>query len=100
MSYKRNTMLWLTACRSTTWYCPWEPCANGGTNFARKANLERHVKVIHHRDTLQLVDCLIEGYHRRGPQNGFMRKDMMIQHMRDVHGVDIPKKARGRERVE
>ena len=63
--------------------------------FGRYADLERHIAIVHNRSTLQLVDCTHPGCHRRG-EYGFTRKDKMVEHLRDVHKIDIPKRARGK----
>ncbi|KAK4626349.1 hypothetical protein CLAFUW4_04712 [Fulvia fulva] len=61
---------------------------------ARKADLERHYSAMHCRDSSALVDCQWAGCHRVG-QAGFGRKDKMVEHMRDVHKADIPKRGGG-----
>ena len=76
--------------------CLYEQCARQDIAFARKADLERHMSSMHNRETLQLHDCQLPGCHRRG-EYGFTRKDKMIDHMRDVHKVPIPKRANGRK---
>ena len=63
--------------------------------FARKADLERHMKATHNRDNLELVDCMEPSCHRRGDY-GFTRKDKMVEHVREVHKVDIPKRQTNR----
>lgn len=75
---------------SPIYYCLFSNCTH---YCARKADLERHVQVTHLRDTLDLVDCQHYECHRKG-RYGFTRKDKMIDHMRDVHKVDIPKRSR------
>ncbi|KAF7188556.1 hypothetical protein HII31_10218 [Pseudocercospora fuligena] len=71
-----------------TYYCLYHGCEHGS---ARKADLERHVQVTHLRESLNLVDCQYVGCHRKG-KYGFTRKDKMVDHMRDVHKADIPKR--------
>ena len=78
-----------------TFLCLYEECANQGVGFARKADLQRHVDVRHNRATLQLVPCAVEGCHRIGDR-GFTRKDKMIDHVREVHKVDVPKRPNNR----
>lgn len=74
-----------------SWPCLHQQCA--GVSFARYADLQRHVAVIHNRSTLLLVDCQERDCHRKG-QYGFTRKDKMVDHMREVHKLDIPKQRR------
>ncbi|KXS99264.1 hypothetical protein AC578_6210 [Pseudocercospora eumusae] len=73
---------------SPIYYCLYPGCEHGS---ARKADLERHVQVTHLRESLNLVDCQYVGCHRKG-KYGFTRKDKMVDHMRDVHKADIPKR--------
>ncbi|KAK4540405.1 hypothetical protein LTR36_009262 [Oleoguttula mirabilis] len=75
--------------------CLYPQCASAGTGFARYADLQRHVAIVHGRQNLQLVDCSHPGCHRRG-EYGFTRKDKMVDHLRDVHKSDIPKRASGK----
>ena len=60
--------------------------------FVRKADLARHIAAVHALDPLEF-DCNVSGCHRKGAY-GFARKGKLIEHMRDVHKVDIPKKRR------
>lgn len=78
------------------WLCLQQPCANAEVKFARKADLQRHTQVTHNRAQLQLVACEYPGCHRRGDY-GFTRRDKMIDHMRDVHKVDIPKRRNSKD---
>jgi len=78
----------------TRFYCMYKPCASEGMSFGRKADLERHIAAKHTRPSPPLVDCEDPGCHRRG-KYGFVRRDKMIEHMRDVHKSDIPKRPRG-----
>ncbi|KAK5731152.1 hypothetical protein LTR15_001090 [Elasticomyces elasticus] len=73
--------------------CLYPQCANAGL-FARHADLQRHVQNVHNPETIQWVDCQHPGCHRRG-QYGFSRKDKMVEHMREVHKADIPKRSSG-----
>ncbi|KAF2207295.1 hypothetical protein CERZMDRAFT_51503 [Cercospora zeae-maydis SCOH1-5] len=36
-------------------------------------------------------DCAVQGCHRKGGY-GFGRKDKMIEHLREVHKVEVPKR--------
>ena len=66
-----------------------------GKSFGRKADLERHIVAIHTRASAAMVDCDFPGCHRRG-EYGFVRRDKMIEHMRDVHKCEIPKRQLGK----
>ncbi|KXT14842.1 hypothetical protein AC579_4098 [Pseudocercospora musae] len=73
---------------SPIYYCLYQGCEHGSK---RKADLDRHVQVTHLRESLILVDCQYVGCDRKG-KYGFTRKDKMVDHMRDVHKADIPKR--------
>ncbi|TKA22135.1 hypothetical protein B0A50_08192 [Salinomyces thailandicus] len=80
--------------------CLHNPCARDQRSFARHADLQRHVAVVHDRSALQLVDCPYVDTqtgrvcHRRG-ELGFTRRDKMGEHLRSVHSVIVPKTGRG-----
>ena len=69
--------------------CLYPPCTR--VNFRRRADLERHMAAMHNRNALNMIDCEYPGCHRRG-DNGFFRRDKVIEHMRDVHKANIPKR--------
>jgi hypothetical protein len=73
-------------------YCFWEPCASQNKAFKRKADLDRHIAAIHTR-VAAMIDCEHPGCHRRS-EYGFVRRDRMIEHMRDVHKASISKRGR------
>ncbi|KAF8536601.1 hypothetical protein BDD12DRAFT_850269 [Trichophaea hybrida] len=58
--------------------------------------LSRHMRDMH-RDKSEnppaLLDCPDDGCDRKGSK-AFKRKDNLIQHLRNVHGLDIPKRGR------
>ncbi|PIB02852.1 hypothetical protein CB0940_12082 [Cercospora beticola] len=60
----------------------------------RKADLERHYRAMHPApgSSAPMYDCLWQGCHRKG-NYGFGRKDKMVDHMREVHKADIPKRS-------
>ncbi|CUS12117.1 unnamed protein product [Tuber aestivum] len=66
--------------------------------FGRSAELKRHMASVH-RDQVPkekrpvLLDCPHEGCGRVG-ENGFKRKDNLVQHLRGVHGDIIEKSGR------
>ncbi|KAI5838471.1 hypothetical protein DFP73DRAFT_264711 [Morchella snyderi] len=58
--------------------------------FRNARGFYRHYRTVHIRATDQKIDCTIDGCRRTG-EEGFTRKDNLIQHMRSVHGEEIPK---------
>jgi hypothetical protein len=58
--------------------------------FKKARQFDRHYRTVHIRAADQKLDCTIEGCRRTG-EEGFSRKDNLIQHMRSVHGEEIPK---------
>ncbi|KXL43465.1 hypothetical protein M433DRAFT_961 [Acidomyces richmondensis BFW] len=62
--------------------------------FSRAADLRRHIHIVHNRESLELINCEVPGCLRKG-LNGFTRKDKMIDHMREVHKKNIPKRIVG-----
>ncbi|RPB08400.1 hypothetical protein P167DRAFT_356932 [Morchella conica CCBAS932] len=58
--------------------------------FKKARQFDRHYRTVHIRAIDQKLDCTIEGCRRTG-EEGFSRKDNLIQHMRSVHGEQIPK---------
>ena len=81
----------LTTSLAAHFYCFYEPCAGEGKAFERKADLERHIVAIHARAAGPILDCGHPGCHRRG-EYGFARRDKMVEHMRDVHKSDVPRR--------
>ncbi|SMY26862.1 unnamed protein product [Zymoseptoria tritici ST99CH_1A5] len=70
---------------SPGYHCLFPNCSHITT---RKADLERHVSRTHPR---VLFNCEWELCERKG-RYGFSTKDKMVDHMRQVHGADIPKR--------
>ncbi|KAF2163698.1 hypothetical protein M409DRAFT_25885 [Zasmidium cellare ATCC 36951] len=71
-----------------TYFCLWPNCTY---SCSRNADLQRHYQNVHNRESAPLVDCWVQGCHRRGAY-GFTRKDKMVEHVREVHKVDVPKR--------
>lgn len=71
--------------------CLWQGCSYSCT---RNADLQRHYQNVHNREFATLVDCLVPACHRKGAY-GFTRKDKMVDHVREVHKMDIPKRGCG-----
>lgn len=73
------------------------PHPGGVRTFERYADLERHIRAVHNSDSAPRFDCQVATCHRRG-QYGFSRNDKMIEHLREVHKLDIPKRVQGQQR--
>ena len=56
----------------------------------------RHVDAIHNRHSLSLIDCKVPDCNRKG-ELGFTRKDKAVEHLREYHKMDIPKRVRPRK---
>ncbi|KAK3675883.1 hypothetical protein LTR78_004075 [Recurvomyces mirabilis] len=67
--------------------------------YSRHADLQRHVEVIHKTGSVAKVDCTQAGCHRSGAY-GFTRKDKMVEHLREVHPVDVQKRQQGRRQMD
>ena len=76
--------------------CTEQGCTSANRSFRRKGDLERHMNTVHRRDALQMWDCWLPRCPRKesGPRGGFSRKDHLIEHVRYVHHIDIPKNRR------
>ncbi|KAK3115650.1 hypothetical protein LTR53_004803 [Teratosphaeriaceae sp. CCFEE 6253] len=75
--------------QSSGYPCLYPQCVN--SLFSRHADLLRHMQVVHNPETLERVDCQVPQCKRTGSY-GFSRKDKMVDHMREVHKVEIPKR--------
>ncbi|KAK4888572.1 hypothetical protein LTR27_012524 [Elasticomyces elasticus] len=60
--------------------CQLTDCASAGVSFRRKADLNRHLEIVHGTRGVVLFDCDIRSCHRRGDY-GFTRKDKMREHI-------------------
>ena len=76
------------------WYCMY-PEHVTSVSFARKADLKRHYDVIHNPDKPPEYECDEPGCRRKGDA-GFGRKDKLVEHLREVHGMDIPRRLTAR----
>jgi hypothetical protein len=65
-------------------HCPLQPCKFEGF-FRRKGDLVRHLRSQHPQPEDELHPCPFAGCFRRG-ENGFLRRDKMLQHQDKVHG--------------
>lgn len=66
--------------------CEWEGCI---ATFSRKADVTRHLTSTH---KVKLVDCDVNNCSRKG-DNGFARKDHLLEHKRGYHSMDLPKRS-------
>jgi hypothetical protein len=70
------------------------PGCESKTRFTRKTDLQRHVKSLHH---VVKFDCKYS-WCGRSAENGFVRKDHYLEHLREMHRKDIPKINRRRSK--
>ncbi|MCJ1362815.1 hypothetical protein MMC16_001921 [Acarospora aff. strigata] len=71
-----------------------EPGCETKARFKRAADLDRHQNTVHL--ALKHYPCPRPRCNRKGDA-AFTRKDHLIEHLRNKHGVDIPKGGRGRK---
>lgn len=76
--------------KEPSWYCMY-PEHQQTVFFARKADLKRHYDQVHNPESVRMLDCTEPRCHRRG-ENGFGRKDKLVEHQREVHKINIPKR--------
>jgi len=81
------------------WKCPERDCTV--KPFARKADMQRHQDQVHRRAKLELHDCWVAHCTRRGPgpRGAFGRKDHLLEHLRNYHNLQIPKRPLGGRRT-
>lgn len=68
--------------------------SNCSSTFRNRNDFNRHCNTVHMRVGAagrQLLDCPFPDCERVG-ENGFKRKDNLLQHQRSVHGDNIPKR--------
>ena len=65
--------------------CPFTGCTS---SFGRKAEVDRHFTSIHN---VKLIDCDVNNCSRKG-ENGFARKDHLLEHKRGYHQMSIQRK--------
>ena len=79
--------------RSTPYVCHHPGC---DTPCTRRSDLRRHMK--YHRPNTK-HDCpygaKVGSFCKRVGENGFIRKDHLLEHLRRVHDVDVPESSRG-----
>ncbi|GAB7358759.1 hypothetical protein MBLNU230_g3987t1 [Neophaeotheca triangularis] len=67
-----------------------------GIAFSRAADLDRHDDSAHNPQR-QLWDCTVPGCRRVGA-NGLPRRDKLLEHLRETHKMDVPKREAGAKR--
>lgn len=65
---------------------------NCQSTFRNRNDFTRHYNTLHYckPGAKRLIDCPVPGCQRVG-ENGFTRRDNLLQHRRGLHGEDIPK---------
>ncbi|KAF2787905.1 hypothetical protein K505DRAFT_315873, partial [Melanomma pulvis-pyrius CBS 109.77] len=78
--------------RTRTWTCDLEQCTSTA-NFTRLADLQRHQSTVHGVGTPDFP-CTVPRCTRIGDK-GFTRRDHLVEHLRNFHHLDIPKRRPG-----
>ncbi|KAF1951597.1 hypothetical protein CC80DRAFT_508780 [Byssothecium circinans] len=77
---------------SRTWRCDLPNCTSTA-NFTRHADLQRHQSTVHGVGTPDFP-CTVRDCSRVGDK-GFTRRDHLVEHLRNFHHIDIPKRRAG-----
>ncbi|KAK7185708.1 crol alpha [Paraphaeosphaeria sporulosa] len=75
-----------------TWKCELPNCTSTA-NFTRLADLQRHQSTVHGVGTPDFP-CTVKDCTRVGDK-GFTRRDHLVEHLRNFHHIDIPKRRPG-----
>ncbi|KAF9728797.1 hypothetical protein PMIN06_006001 [Paraphaeosphaeria minitans] len=75
-----------------TWKCELPNCTSAA-NFTRLADLQRHQSTVHGVGTPDFP-CTVKDCTRVGDK-GFTRRDHLVEHLRNFHHIDIPKRRPG-----
>ncbi|KAF2475517.1 uncharacterized protein BDR25DRAFT_103320 [Lindgomyces ingoldianus] len=78
--------------RGRTWTCDLPNCTSTA-NFTRLADLQRHQSTVHGMG-LPEFPCTVARCTRVGDK-GFTRRDHLVEHLRNFHHLDIPKRKAG-----
>ncbi|KAH9875655.1 hypothetical protein IAQ61_003119 [Plenodomus lingam] len=78
--------------RTRTWTCDIPSCTSSA-NFTRLADLQRHQSTVHGVGTPD-YPCTVPRCNRVGDK-GFTRRDHLVEHLRNFHHMDIPKRRPG-----
>jgi hypothetical protein len=75
-----------------TWKCELPNCSSTA-NFTRLADFQRHQSTVHEVGTPR-YPCTFQDCTRVGDK-GFTRRDHLVEHLRNFHHIDIPKRRPG-----
>lgn len=75
-----------------SWTCEIAGCTSSA-NFTRLADLQRHQSTVHGMGTPEFP-CTVPRCNRVGDK-GFTRRDHLVEHLRNFHHMDIPKRRPG-----
>ncbi|KAF2832619.1 hypothetical protein CC86DRAFT_313803 [Ophiobolus disseminans] len=78
--------------RTKTWTCDIQSCTSSA-NFTRLADLQRHQSTVHGVGTPEFP-CTVPRCNRVADK-GFTRRDHLVEHLRNFHHIDIPKRRPG-----
>ncbi|KAH7093751.1 hypothetical protein FB567DRAFT_180163 [Paraphoma chrysanthemicola] len=78
--------------RTKNWTCDIPSCTSSA-NFTRLADLQRHQSTVHGVGTPEFP-CTVPRCNRIGDK-GFTRRDHLVEHLRNFHHIDIPKRRPG-----
>ncbi|KAF2707875.1 hypothetical protein K504DRAFT_446966 [Pleomassaria siparia CBS 279.74] len=78
--------------RTRTWTCDFQQCTSTA-NFTRLADLQRHQSTVHGVGA-PAFPCTVPRCTRIGDK-GFTRRDHLVEHLRNYHHLDIPKRRAG-----
>lgn len=81
-----------TNSRTRTWTCDISSCTSSA-NFTRLADLQRHQSTVHGVGTPE-YPCMVPQCNRVADK-GFTRRDHLVEHLRNFHHMDIPKRRPG-----
>ncbi|KAF2133846.1 hypothetical protein P153DRAFT_330404, partial [Dothidotthia symphoricarpi CBS 119687] len=78
--------------RIRTWTCTFPNCTSSA-QFTRLADLQRHQSTVH-GDKKPDFPCHVSRCSRVGDK-GFTRRDHLVEHLRNFHHIDVPKRKPG-----
>lgn len=88
-SHKRSKS---STARPKTWTCDIPSCTSSA-HFTRLADLQRHQSTVHGVGTPE-YPCHVARCNRVG-EKGFTRRDHLVEHLRNFHHIDIPRRKPG-----
>ncbi|USP78809.1 hypothetical protein yc1106_06083 [Curvularia clavata] len=81
-----------TPSHKRTWTCDIPTCTSSA-HFTRLADLQRHQSTVHGVGTPEFP-CYVARCNRVG-EKGFTRRDHLVEHLRNFHHIDIPRRKPG-----